>query len=408
MANMPTYLNVATQMREPWVVDQQALDHLKAEICSKTAQKQKVLLLLGHQCGDAIEDITRFSELLDADIISTPTGTRWVSAHNPRYKGVFGFSGHPSAKDALADPKLSRIIAVGTGLGETATAGWDTALLNNKLIHIESCAENFVQSPMAYMHVFGNIRSIFSELVDALLVRNEAESPKSHSRVPTSSINEDAIECSAERLPQQLRYYGAEKAYSDETPIKPQRLMHELSRLLPSHTRVYIDTGNSWAWGLHYLHLRLPGMQRLSMTFGSMGWAISAAVGSAVANRSAPFVCLTGDGSVLMSGQELTVAVEHHLPVLFVVLNDSGYGMIKHGQRLGGAESVGWQIPKVDFAVMARAMGANGIIIESVADLFSLNYDELFASSTPTLLDVRIDPDEVPPMGERVKILQQM
>lgn len=58
-----------------------------------------------------------------------------------------------------------------------------------------------------------------------------------------------------------------------------------------------------------------------------------------------------------MSGQEFTVAVQKRVPVVFVILNDSSLGMVRHGQKLGGAESVGHEIPSVDFAGMAKCMG---------------------------------------------------
>ncbi len=406
LAFEPIFMNIATQLREPWTVDSQALSQFKTDVLASVSRHEKLVLMLGHACGDAIVEIERFAELCDADIISTPGGTRWINAHNKRYKGVFGFSGHPSSRKALEDPQVGKIIAVGTGLGETSTAGWDRALLNNKLIHVESCADNFVQSPMARLHVFGNKRAIFKEVVAALEQFQATNAPLAdQSRLPASADNEDDID--PKKLPEQLEYLNGRAAFDDSTPIKPQRLMHFLSSHLPSHTRYFLDTGNSWAWGLHYLHLRLPGNLRIAMNFGSMGWAIGAAVGSALACNE-PTVCITGDGSVLMSGQEITVALERKLPLIFLVLNDSAYGMIKHGQRLGTAERVGWQLPVTDFAGMAKAMGANGIVINSSADLQAIDFEAVFESNKPTLLDVRIDPNEIPPMGERVKILQEM
>ena len=108
-----------------------------------------------------------------------------------------------------------------------------------------------------------------------------------------------------------------------------------------------------------------------------------------------------------MSGQEITVAVQEELPVIYVVLNDAALGMVKQGQRLTGAEQVGYTLPRVDFAAVACAMGAVGITIESPADLAAVDFDAVCARKGPTLLDVRIDPEAVPPMGLRMQILQQ-
>jgi acetolactate synthase-1/2/3 large subunit len=108
-----------------------------------------------------------------------------------------------------------------------------------------------------------------------------------------------------------------------------------------------------------------------------------------------------------MSGQEITTAVAEKLPVIFAVLNDQALGMVKHGQRLGGAEPIGFELPPVDFAKMAEAMGANGLTLRSPEDFKKLDVDALINSDKPTLLDIYIDPEEIPPIGARVQTLSR-
>jgi acetolactate synthase-1/2/3 large subunit len=134
-----------------------------------------------------------------------------------------------------------------------------------------------------------------------------------------------------------------------------------------------------------------------------MGWAMGASVGFAMARPGIPIICITGDGSMLMNGQEITVAMQHRLNVIFVVLNDGALGMVKHGQIMNNAERVGYELPKVDFCAMARAMGVNGYIINSPSDLLALDINTICTSPAPLLLDVRIDPDEPPPMMSRIR-----
>ena len=136
-----------------------------------------------------------------------------------------------------------------------------------------------------------------------------------------------------------------------------------------------------------------------------MGWAIGASIGAALADRRGPVVCLTGDGSYLMSGQEITVAVAQHLPVVFIILNDSALGMVMHGQRVGGAEQEGFEIPQVNFALLAQALGVPSHIVHSDAELFDLDFDAIFARRGPTLIDVRIDREIPPPIGVRTNVL---
>ena len=187
--------------------------------------------------------------------------------------------------------------------------------------------------------------------------------------------------------------------------------MTELPNLFSPNTRYLADTGASFAWATHYLHpfdRRVVGKREVHgglfkacLEFASMGWAIGSAIGAALAQPDSPVVCITGDGSVLMSGQELTVAVQEQLPVIFVILKDSGFGMVRHGQRLTGAEQIGVDMPHANFATMARALGADGYVVHSPDDLLGIDVKKICSQNKPTVLDVRIDQNEVPPIGLR-------
>jgi acetolactate synthase-1/2/3 large subunit len=232
----------------------------------------------------------------------------------------------------------------------------------------------------------------------------------------------------------QVKLDSPEKQWSDAIPIKPQRLMKELSERFPASTRFVVDAGNSMIWAPHYLQpydrrehgdrrhrtdedRELPirascerrsphsSWLRLALEFAPMGWAIGAAVGIARANPRGPVVCITGDGSYLMSGQEISTAAEENLPIVYVILNDHAYGMVMHGQRLAGAEPIAYELPHVDFCKMAEAMGVAAHVIESPADFDRVDFDRLVSRGGPTLLDVRVDREEQPPMTMRLKTL---
>lgn len=288
-------------------------------------------------------------------------------------------------------------------------------MLNNRLIHIDSSDDHLMRSPMAKLHVRGRIFTVCERLIELL-------QPVCYARA-----NKIDAQLDPERF-----MVEPDKYESDATPIKPQRLMRELTRRFPASTRFVADAGNSTAWAVHYLthdDRRVQTLERrqtreerrtevasdrrsenanwlrVIMDFAPMGWAIGAAVGIAQGQPNCPVVCLTGDGSYLMSGQEITVAAEQGLNVIFVILNDAAYGMVKHGQRLAGAESIGWQLPTVNYAKLAEALGVPGYVIESPDDFDKVDFDAILNRKGPTLLDIRIDGEEVPPMSLRMQTL---
>jgi len=73
--------------------------------------------------------------------------------------------------------------------------------------------------------------------------------------------------------------------------------------------------------------------------------------------------------------------------------------MVKHGQRMGGAERVGFDLPPVDFAAMARACGVEAFTITQPSDFDLIDFVALGSKRAPTLIDIRIDAEVVPPMG---------
>ena len=400
--------HVATLLRQPQSFDKQGADAL-IEILSKN---EKVVMFLGAGCLHNAAIIIKFAELINAKIVTTPAGKGCVSAYHPLFCGVFGFAGHQSARDTLVDDDVKTVLAIGTTLGELETGGWcNKAILNEKLIHVDCSKENFSRSPMARLHVFGHINILFNTLIEAFSQRKKAQQEMNMLETLSPALSDYESENKVQTVVAVSQTANIESRANQDIKgqlIKPQLLMRELPKRLPVNTHYYIDAGNAWAWATHLLHLREAGAYQIGMGFGAMTWAIGASIGASIARKKEiPIACVTGDGCYLMSGQEITVAVAEQLPVIFVVLNDSSLGMVKHGQQLGGGEPIGFQLPHVDFAAMATSVGAQGYVINNTTELLEFDYEKLYLHEGPCLLDIHIDGDEVPPMGVRMKTLDR-
>jgi acetolactate synthase-1/2/3 large subunit len=216
---------------------------------------------------------------------------------------------------------------------------------------------------------------------------------------------------SAVGLPERISVLHVEDCSTDTVPINPRRLFWTLSQKVPPRTRLYADAGNAFFWALHYWHPRgerVVDVNRMpvSMGFAAMGWAIGAAIGGKLADPRSPALCITGDGSYLMNAQEVSVAQQLGLNVVFMVLNNGVLGTIRHGQRMRGLENAANELPGTDFALMAQAMGIASWRIRSLDELDALGVESLFCRGGPVLLDVLVDPEIAPPIGQRVRNLQ--
>jgi len=368
------------------------------------------VFFIGRNAETAIDGIMQLVAVTGARFITTPDAKGLVDARHKSYRGVFGLGGHASAALQLQNHD-SLIFAFGSDFGEFFSAAWSPALMNSRLVHIDQNPDHLAQTPMSKLHVWGNMCMI----CERLLKRFNTD------KGIVKTVGGDIYQ----EMNPGVILESIDQYFSEDTPIKPQRLMKELSERFPFETRFVVDAGNSMMWAPHYLqpviktagrlqNKSLDGIcgrgqpfnwLRMALNFAPMGWALGAAIGMARANTRSPVVCITGDGAYMMSGQEITVAVQEQLPVIIVVLNDSVYGMVMHGQRLSGAEQTGYELPVVNFAQQAEALGVENKIIESPVDFNQLADGCLVHRTSPLVLDVRIDREQIPPMIMRLQAL---
>ncbi|MDD3651133.1 thiamine pyrophosphate-binding protein [Immundisolibacter sp.] len=442
--------NLADLIKKPSTIDRAKVEDLYAKISGA----RKICFLLGEGARGAVGRILALALRLDAPVLTTPYGKGLISPFHRQFRGVIGMGGHRSALATLNNQSVDYIIAVGTSFGEFATGSWPDAALHHRLIHVDANPEHFHGSHMAQLHILGDPLAIFNQIDEFLGPSQPLETTNKRETftAPNQVIGQQSLSIfhstpnttstSFHHIPN-CSLDDPEKYLSDASPIKPQRLMGILPRVLPAGTRFIADGTGANFWAIHYLHIpdrriaerrsaadrrNLPMISTDNRTtsarrrtdqrqtseslfrcpgeFGSMGWGLGAAIGTALGSPDMPVVVLTGDGSMLMNGQEMTVALQKQLCVIFVVMNDSALGTVKHGQRLSGAEPIGFDLPEVNFAAMAQAMGINACRIQSPTQLISIDFFKICQKKQPYLIDVLVDTEEVPPLGGRMKALE--
>lgn len=401
-------------------------------LVKKLISSKNAVFLIGEGASAAIDNILTIALMLDVSLVTTPHGKGLISPYHPQFSGVIGFCGHKSAMNLINSDDVDLIVAIGTSLQETATNAWTVVKsIGERMIHVDDSEANLMRSPLAQLHVQGNINKTFIQVLEKLRVNSTLVGVNETSQQSAINFSKLVNIGNAPRL--LLEQEEIEKTRSNATPIKPQRLMNLLPKLFPAGTRYLCDSGNSMAWSIHYLHphdrrvgnrrdtfeidsldqtTRRSGRRETSggifwtcLEFGSMGWAIGSSIGTALACPTTPTVCITGDGSMLMSGGDVTVALQENLNIVFIVLNDSEYGMVKHGQRLGSGESIGFTLPNVDFVEWGKSMGISGYSIHSPEDLEKLDIAKILSDSGPKIFDVYVDSEEVPPIKNRLQAL---
>ncbi len=169
------------------------------------------------------------------------------------------------------------------------------------------------------------------------------------------------------------------------------------------------DVGLHKMWLARYLAAPRPGSVIVPNGFSAMGYAIPAAVAASFLHRrdeafqekmkelNPPAVCaVMGDGCFNMSGMEFSTAVRYGLPIIVCVIKDRQLGLIsaKESARFGDRTKETLDLPDIDYAAMARAMGGIGLKVPE-HDLDGCLDDAFQETERPTLLEISLDQSAV-------------
>ncbi|NLP98194.1 thiamine pyrophosphate-binding protein, partial [Mycobacterium tuberculosis] len=174
--------------------------------------------------------------------------------------------------------------------------------------------------------------------------------------------------------------------------IHPLELMHELDRELAPNATICADVGTCISWTFRGIPVRRPGRFFATVDFSPMGCGIAGAIGVALARPEEHVICIAGDGAFLMHGTEISTAVAHGIRVTWAVLND-GQMSASAGPVSGRMDpSPVARIGANDLAAMARALGAEGIRVDTRCELRA-GVQKALAATGPCVLDIAIDPE---------------
>lgn len=354
-----------------------------ADECAELLKQGPFAIWAGFGARNAWREVRELARRSGAPVMCSPRGKGIFPEDHPQFVGVTGFGGHESVFEYMARARPSYLLVLGTRLGEF-TSFWSPDLVPEKgFIHVDVDPEvpGVAYPESTTIGVQADVQSFTQALVNRFRRR---EAPLQYQPPPPSQPSPPSPRAAA--------------------GVRPDYLMYAVQRMIVEKTDVPIITeaGNAFAWGTHALRFSSPGRYRVSTGFGSMGHAVTGVMGMALA-RDGKAVAIAGDGAMLMNS-EVSTAVQYRIPAVWIVLNDSAYGMIHQGMTALGMIPLETAIPPTDFAMIAKGMGADGVRVEREIDLAAA-IDRAMAARGPFVVDVVIDPSVKAPAGRRNKSL---
>ncbi|WKU05561.1 thiamine pyrophosphate-binding protein [Micromonospora sp. HUAS LYJ1] len=346
-----------------------------------TAARRPVLLAgQGAKLAKAGGPLVRLAEWGGIPVATTIKGKSVFPEDHPLSLGTFGFGGHPAAHDHLLSDEVDLVVVVGSGLGELATHGWHPRLLaGRRVAHVDVDPLQIGKHFPTDVGVVGDADAVLRALLERLPTAGPGGAGSTERIVPRSS-----------------RYYRSAALQAGHDRLRASAVVARLSEVLPPETLIFADNGNCLSWLGQYFVCRTPGEIFVSLNVGAMGYASGAAIGGKFARPERPVVALVGDAAFAMNGMELHTAVEYEVPIVWVILNNGGHGMVHNVQSMMYQRSHDalFRHP-IDIASVARGLGAAATTVTRLDDLDPAVTAALVADR-PHVIDVIVDPEEVP------------
>ncbi|MDP6884620.1 MAG: thiamine pyrophosphate-dependent enzyme, partial [Rhodospirillales bacterium] len=170
-----------------------------------------------------------------------------------------------------------------------------------------------------------------------------------------------------------------------------QAVVEAVGRAAPPGVRLCVDSGAHMFSAMAFSEALAPHDVLKSNGLSTMGYALPAAIASALQEPERPAVALTGDGGLMMCLSELATAVRHGLGIVVVVFNDAALSLIDIKQQRQQRQSRGVRYPAVDLAAAARGLGCRAWQVDAGTALEPV-LAEAFAGAGPAVIDVAVDP----------------
>lgn len=372
------YGEVETEVPQPMRVDRGAGGEKSlAEAAELLAAAEFPVIISGGGVvmADGVEECKALAERIGAPVVNSYQHNDSFPASHPQWCGPLGYQGSKAAMKLIA--RADVVVALGTRLGPFGTLpqhGMDYWPKNAKIIQIDADHKMLGLVKRITVGICGDAKATATALLDRLQDTKLACDATREQRAAETAAEKEAWEAELAEWTHEKDPYSldmiAEQDSEEGNWLHPRQVLRELERAMPERVMVSTDIGNINSVAHSYLRFEEPRSFFAPMSFGNCGYALPTIIGAKAAAMDRPAVAYAGDGAWGMSMGEIMTAVRHDIPVTAVVFHNRQWGAEKKNQvDFYDRRFVAGELESESFAGIARAMGADGIVVDSLDEV---------------------------------------
>ncbi|AOY94572.1 sulfoacetaldehyde acetyltransferase [Cupriavidus sp. USMAA2-4] len=329
--------------------------------------------------GDAVAECQALAERLGAPVVNSYLHNDSFPASHPLWCGPLGYQGSKAAMKLIA--RADVVLALGSRLGPFGTLpqhGMDYWPKDAKIIQVDADHKMLGLVKKISVGICGDAKAAAAALTQRLAGRTLACDATLRQRADEIAAEKAAWEKELDEWTHERDPYSLdmiEEQKQERTPngghyLHPRQVLRELERAMPADVMVSTDIGNINSVANSYLRFDKPRSFFAAMSWGNCGYAFPTIIGAKVAAPHRPAISYAGDGAWGMSLMETLTCVRHNIPVTAVVFHNRQWGAEKKNQvDFYNRRFVAGELDSPSFAGIARAMGAEGIVVDRLEDV---------------------------------------
>ena len=326
--------------------------------------------------ADGVDECIALAERLGSPVVNSYQHNDSFPASHPLWAGPLGYQGSKAGMTLINQADV--VLALGTRLGPFGTLPqyefdyWPT---NAKIIQVDADQKMLGLVKKIDVGICGDAKAVAEDLLARLNDRAVACDATKDQRAELIKAEKDAWEAELDSWTHEKDEFSLdaidEAEKEDGNWLHPRQVLRELEKAMPADVMVSTDIGNINSVAHSYLRFERPRSFFAPMSFGNCGYALPTIIGAKRAAPERPAIAYAGDGAWAMSMVEVLTAVRHDIPVTAVVFRNRQWGAEKKNQvEFYGHRFIAGELDNGEsFAAMAESMGADGIVVDDLAEV---------------------------------------